>query len=132
IADTSMCSPPRSQLCRHSLSAHPFLFSSCTISARSALYTLSLHDALPISGLLAGRLLHLPLTQTILVSCGFSICGAAADREAARSEEHTSELQSRFDLVCRLLLEKKKKKLYTDNIIGTRTNYQYVTWVACI
>src|SRR5438067_3002125 len=31
--------------------------------------------------------------------------------EAGRSEEHTSELQSRFDLVCRLLLEKKKKKL---------------------
>src|SRR5207249_5934414 len=30
--------------------------------------------------------------------------------ESARSEEHTSELQSRFDLVCRLLLEKKKKK----------------------
>src|SRR6266513_5420441 len=30
-----------------------------------------------------------------------------------RSEEHTSELQSRFDLVCRLLLEKKKKKRYT-------------------
>src|SRR5437868_11996341 len=34
-----------------------------------------------------------------------------------RSEEHTSELQSRFDLVCRLLLEKKKKKtIYTKNI----------------
>src|SRR5207249_11692603 len=32
------------------------------------------------------------------------------DRREARSEEHTSELQSRFDLVCRLLLEKKKKK----------------------
>src|SRR5699024_5750801 len=32
-------------------------------------------------------------------------------REAMRSEEHTSELQSRFDLVCRLLLEKKKKKI---------------------
>src|SRR5207249_9827360 len=31
-----------------------------------------------------------------------------------RSEEHTSELQSRFDLVCRLLLEKKKKKKYTN------------------
>src|SRR5437868_8104967 len=30
--------------------------------------------------------------------------------ESARSEEHTSELQSRFDLVCRLLLEKKKQK----------------------
>src|SRR5437868_10703708 len=34
---------------------------------------------------------------------------AAAGRRALRSEEHTSELQSRFDLVCRLLLEKKKK-----------------------
>src|SRR5438067_7878919 len=33
-------------------------------------------------------------------------------REAGRSEEHTSELQSRFDLVCRLLLEKKKTKPY--------------------
>src|SRR5690349_23972701 len=33
----------------------------------------------------------------------------AADRDIARSEEHTSELQSRRDLVCRLLLEKKKK-----------------------
>src|SRR5438067_5390408 len=34
-----------------------------------------------------------------------------------RSEEHTSELQSRFDLVCRLLLEKKKKKKQKKNII---------------
>src|SRR5437868_10512039 len=36
--------------------------------------------------------------------------GADADQELRRSEEHTSELQSRFDLVCRLLLEKKNKK----------------------
>src|SRR3712207_6883823 len=35
---------------------------------------------------------------------------------ARRSEEHTSELQSRQYLVCRLLLEKKKKKTYTDNM----------------
>src|SRR3989440_3555624 len=35
---------------------------------------------------------------------------------ACRSEEHTSELQSRSDLVCRLLLEKKKKKRITNNI----------------
>src|SRR5438067_7996178 len=34
--------------------------------------------------------------------------------DAARSEEHTSELQSRFDLVCRLLLEKKKKNRYKN------------------
>src|SRR5438067_8303484 len=36
-----------------------------------------------------------------------------------RSEEHTSELQSRFDLVCRLLLEKKKKKTQKTNIDGS-------------
>src|SRR5207249_9080847 len=48
--------------------------------------------------------------------------GAGADRRAdqhvggkMRSEEHTSELQSRFDLVCRLLLEKKKKKKKNKN-----------------
>src|SRR5205809_5737816 len=37
-------------------------------------------------------------------------------RHARRSEEHTSELQSRLHLVCRLLLEKKKKKIFTHNI----------------
>src|SRR5699024_237564 len=36
------------------------------------------------------------------------------DRTVRRSEEHTSELQSRFDLVCRLLLEKKKKSIFTS------------------
>src|SRR5699024_12172080 len=44
-----------------------------------------------------------------------------------RSEEHTSELQSRFDLVCRLLLEKKKKKLMKNSRIhikNTCTNKQ--------
>src|SRR5437868_10176818 len=40
--------------------------------------------------------------------CG---CHAFTARTGLRSEEHTSELQSRFDLVCRLLLEKKKKKI---------------------
>src|SRR2546427_7451128 len=38
----------------------------------------------------------------------------SADTDAARSEEHTSELQSQSNLVCRLLLEKKKKKRYTS------------------
>src|SRR3712207_7381322 len=41
-------------------------------------------------------------------------CPAVQLRRAARSEEHTSELQSRQYLVCRLLLEKKKKKSYTE------------------
>src|SRR6266496_6827861 len=40
-----------------------------------------------------------------------------------RSEEHTSELQSRRDLVCRLLLEKKKKKIFTDFSIKTNSKY---------
>src|SRR5206468_12978119 len=91
-----------------------YLFSYCFISllsyffcffndpATTEIYTLSLHDALPIWSLHrrdlaedAGRLVPLPADWTF---------------GAARSEEHTSELQSRSDLVCRLLLEKKKKK----------------------
>src|SRR6266511_3140025 len=66
-------------------------------TATTEIYTLSLHDALPISpyrpagrGCRGGRLL-------------------ASDK--ARSEEHTSELQSRENLVCRLLLEKKKNEI---------------------
>src|SRR5438067_3005774 len=40
------------------------------------------------------------------------------DREGVRSEEHTSELQSRFDLVCRLLLEKKKEDVVNVRVGG--------------
>src|SRR5437868_15464651 len=66
--------------------------------ATTEIYTLSLHDALPISIGARNR------DWWILVP-------EAVDRHLQRrSEEHTSELQSRFDLVCRLLLEKKKKK----------------------
>src|SRR5437868_7682123 len=46
-------------------------------------------------------IISMPPGKTLLVVISRSLC---------RSEEHTSELQSRFDLVCRLLLEKKKKK----------------------
>src|SRR5690349_23885475 len=60
------------------------------------IYTLSLHDALPISACL-------PATNPCWTRWK-GTCG----RPPARSEEHTSELQSRRDLVCRLLLEKKK------------------------
>src|SRR5207249_7413201 len=55
----------------------------------------------------SGALLFIPLTAGLLVIVR-QIVLPAQDRD--RSEEHTSELQSRFDLVCRLLLEKKKKK----------------------
>src|SRR5438067_10771632 len=47
-------------------------------------------------------------------------------RKAARSEEHTSELQSRFDLVCRLLLEKKKHTRKITKALGSmRSGYSY-------
>src|SRR3989442_10831723 len=79
-------------------------------TATTEIYTLSLHDALPIclngvaSFLVGGRSAPqcaLQGTQRACCRCGLG--------QARRSEEHTSELQSRPHLVCRLLLEKKKK-----------------------
>src|SRR2546430_10669661 len=74
-------------------------------TATTEIYTLSLHDALPISR-------QFCLTQRSRVSeC--RIGRWPVERPAyddGRSEEHTSELQSQSNLVCRLLLEKKKKK----------------------
>src|SRR5690349_22009364 len=101
---------PRGMLSTSILFAHE--------TTTTAIYTLSLHDALPIC--------------TSVFQCPFChgwemrdkrLAALAAGREAmhatlmlrgwaddvVRSEEHTSELQSRRDLVCRLLLEKKKK-----------------------
>src|SRR5574342_1398030 len=65
-------------------------------TATTEIYTLSLHDALPIFCLEAAH--HREHHRE----------GPHADGDPARSEEHTSELQSPPDLVCRLLLEKKK------------------------
>src|SRR5271167_5249646 len=66
-------------------------------TATTEIYTLSLHDALPIS---FRSLFGVPGTLTMHVFHG----------SGKRSEEHTSELQSRFDIVCRLLLEKKNPR----------------------
>src|SRR2546422_9204200 len=78
-------------------------------TATTEIYTLSLHDALPI--------FHSPLTPsaflTLRTSPGTPHC-IEANRSPygdCRSEEHTSELQSRLHLVCRLLLEKKKRDM---------------------
>src|SRR5690349_24170869 len=74
--------------------------------ATTEMYTLSLHDALPISCAVNGRPVN-----TISWNLRRPIISIhVQSRGAQRSEEHTSELQSRRDLVCRLLLEKKKKK----------------------
>src|SRR5437868_13316210 len=76
----------------------------------AAIYTLSLHDALPIFGFGDQSGSKQSTTKTWLrdaVDAGSEILVRTA-AERIRSEEHTSELQSRFDIVCRLLLEKKK------------------------
>src|SRR6266853_6257673 len=71
-------------------------------TATTEIYTLSLHDALPISlaNAAGARIRRAPVTSSL------SRCRPPPP---ARSEEHTSELQSPSNLVCRLLLEKKKK-----------------------
>src|SRR5207249_10263387 len=86
-----------------------------TATSTSKFYTLSLHDALPISRPVP------PCCRVVEASaCSNArkrrpICSLVSPipvsetEKQTRSEEHTSELQSRFDLVCRLLLEKKKK-----------------------
>src|SRR5699024_12552971 len=98
------------------------------VSATVKIYTLSLHDALPISdrGEHIGAMLQLEANVTVPARKYVKIPWSKVTYNNAefwdsnnptrlvvpkgiRSEEHTSELQSRFDLVCRLLLEKKNK-----------------------
>src|SRR6266540_7277305 len=71
-------------------------------TATTEIYTLSLHDALPISSRIAG-----PPLAWLATAKGLG--NRRRPDRSGRSEEHTSELQSHHDLVCRLLLEKKKK-----------------------
>src|SRR2546430_7702451 len=83
-------------------------------TATTEIYTLSLHDALPIydgpepgpTGRVLDALRHECAKATFFL-LGRS---ARAHPELARSEEHTSELQSQSNLVCRLLLEKKNRR----------------------
>src|SRR2546428_1977242 len=88
-----------------------FLFFFFNDTATTEIYTLSLHDALPI--LRRPRLRGVPPHPLVRVADGGACTAMEARtnfRVTRRSEEHTSELQSRSDLVCRLLLEKKKEK----------------------
>src|SRR2546429_3159936 len=79
-----------------------FFFFFFNDTATTEIYTLSLHDALPIcaAAMISGR----SLVRIFNAAPTEKFC-----RSGTRSEEHTSELQSRLHLVCRLLLEKKKK-----------------------
>src|SRR5437667_8685184 len=81
-------------------------------TATTEIYTLSLHDALPI---------YLGVRRP--AAAGRHARSAARRTLGARSEEHTSELQSHHDLVCRLLLEKKKT-------ITPRPSAACITWTA--
>src|SRR5439155_26904902 len=89
------------------------LFFFLNITATTEIYTLSLHDALPILDPgqrlpIVGRLLEMPEHAKESLLRGILRRRVVAQHPPARSEEHTSELQSRGHLVCRLLLEKKK------------------------
>src|SRR5690625_7096820 len=86
------------------MSVFPLFFFNDT--APSEISTLSLHDALPILSLPCRYYLRRFVTPESGCSC----------QPCFRSEEHTSELQSRGQLVCRLLLEKKK----ADVFVGLR------------
>src|SRR5437016_13812953 len=86
------------------LFCHFFFFND---TATTEIYTLSLHDALPISSRFTR------ITDRTRSCAARSPCTCPWPRPAGRgrrSEEHTSELQSLTNLVCRLLLEKKKKE----------------------
>src|SRR5690606_41587490 len=86
-----------------------------TATARCGSYTLSLHDALPISGAAAGSGAgSSSVSRSSRGKMGSGFCttvpaGRSPHRSWSRSEEHTSALQSRENLVCRLLPEKKKQ-----------------------
>src|SRR2546425_4815135 len=96
-------------------------------TATTEIYTLSLHDALPILPMIQkdlqlaleqGRAVGVPLPTTALVQEWLTM----------RSEEHTSELQSLAYLVCRLLLEKKKKitTLLTRSFVSSALGTSYL------
>src|SRR2546430_17687429 len=90
-----------------------FIFFFFNDTATTEIYTLSLHDALPICPMLCHLTLSgleratraMALKDYRVVAFSFDPRDTAAKR---RSEEHTSELQSQSNLVCRLLLDKKK------------------------
>src|SRR5687768_17933611 len=100
------------------------VFCSVSDAATTHIYTLSLHDALPICAASAaensGR-------SPRSGDCASAPTGRSPSRplrpagaDAQRSEEHTSELQSRLHLVCRLLLEKKKQVDLANTVVIER------------
>src|SRR2546430_10416776 len=102
-------------------SLNPTFFFFFNDTATTEIYTLSLHDALPISA--PGR--GVQASRRLASEARSALPGEARSSPrhgrplAPRSEEHTSELQSQSNLVCRLLLEKKKESS-ADQAVLTR------------
>src|SRR3712207_9572093 len=100
----------------HVLPSYCFFFND---TATTEIYTLSLHDALPISAIRSKVLLRIVMLLILLVLQVVSrlrqliAMACRSPLAVVRSEEYTSELQSRQYLVCRLLLEKKKPTHHT-------------------
>src|SRR5438132_10647347 len=93
-----------------------FFFFFFNDTATTEIYTLSLHDALPISE---------DFDDRVGAARAWCTPGHPIWSRRGRSEEHTSELQSHSDLVCRLLLEKKKnkkKKIASKQTSSRKTN----------
>src|SRR5256885_8323153 len=97
-----------------------FFFFFFNDTATTEIYTLSLHDALPIFDRpFREEWRHRPRAARLPSRRGPPLRRATAAR--SRSEEHTSELQSPCNLVCRLLLEKKKK--IDNNVINSQVQH---------
>src|SRR5438309_9033593 len=99
------------------MTIHFFFFND---TAATEIYTLSLHDALPI----CEREHRGPKTKPHRQAAEHR---GRRPGDVARSEEHTSELQSQFHIVCRLLLEKKKKPL-RNNYQPQQSDKKFVTY----
>src|SRR5207248_10374703 len=99
-----LISPPP----RPTLFPYTTLFRSGTESLHDNRLSLRIHSAMVILGRNRYRIFTLRQRRSVIVESPIP----------TRSEEHTSELQSPYDLVCRLLLEKKKKKI--DETLSTR------------
>src|SRR2546429_6062201 len=97
-----------------------FIFFFFNDTATTEIYTLSLHDALPISDGIDGHAAAARAAPGRLAAarhCGIWHFNVSSCEKQQRSEEHTSELQSRLHLVCRLLLEKKKDLQQTLTVL---------------
>src|SRR5690606_41430523 len=89
-------------------------------TAPPEIYTLSLHDALPISDVLMLQKSQISAAPQFGTAFATEYLTGIGTVRYSRSEEHTSELQSRENLVCRLLLEKKKRKKYKNTFIDKK------------